>query len=125
MLIKNSVTVTCLLFFLFLIALLAVATLATQIILGYSGFSQLNSKPNLITLNSPCSNRYFIEKYAVGGVDSMKISFVCVVAVTLLIALVLFGVVSYICGCCKSSQQSEETGIDVNFEDRDRNNVFM
>ena len=55
----------------------------------------------------------------------MKISFVCVVAVTLLIALVLFGVVSYICGCCKSSQQSEETGIDVNFEDRDRNNVFM
>ena len=106
MLIKNSVTVTCLLFFLFLIALLAVATLATQIILGYSGFSQLNSKPNLITLHSGCSNSYFIEKYAVGGVDSMKISFVCVVIVTLLIALVLFGVVSYICGCCKSSQQS-------------------
>ena len=66
MTIKNSVSITCLLIFLFLIALLATAAIATQIILGYTGFSFLNNKNNLITLAHGCSHPYFIQKYAQG-----------------------------------------------------------
>jgi hypothetical protein len=48
MCIKNSATLTLLLLFLFLIALLAAASLATQVILGYTGFGSLRDKPSLI-----------------------------------------------------------------------------
>lgn len=37
----------------------AVASLITNVILGYSGFKNIKSKDNLVVLQNNCPNKYF------------------------------------------------------------------
>ena len=106
MFIKNSATLTLLILSLFIIALFSAATLATQLILGYTPFQELGPQNDPIVINSPCTHIYFIEKYSDGKKARIAVSFICVFITLITTILVLLGVIIFICGCGEKSTQS-------------------
>ena len=102
MVLKNNLLVTLLLIFLFVIAILSAATLATQTILGYTGFSKLNHQPDNIRLAGICDNNYLSEKYGVSLVVALRITFICTWVVVVGTGICLVGLMNLFCGCCKN-----------------------